>query len=477
MHNHGVSLSSGSKILVQRADRLGDVVFSLPVIEQLKQLYPHTEIHVLTSPIGRKFLEPHPLITKIITIDLTKPRTSRDQRELLQTLRRENYTLYISLWNHPTLAAIGLQARIPYCIGDGTNFPRRLYYNFPVRQRWEDFTRHQIDFNLDLLEPLRPCPLKPVLKIYTDKEADKQAKKWSEELGGRQRKTIVIFCGTGGTNFPIPETAVRDFSLKITATNRFNVILCGEKKQGSLLNGISHPNLLNIIGKTSLNELVSMINLADYYVGPDTGPTQIASFLQKPMIFFSPIRPNPPSRWGPQTPYFQIIRRDYDMPVINATTMTNPDFSYVTGDYLYDHFCELLRRKELNDDMSAEQQEQVRLLHSYRVLVIVRSKEEYDRVQLALTPLREQGLVVFPYIVTSLSVSSVRRLLNYIARRNINVIQGKIPSWLVWIIRFYVGAVKAYIPPVYIPLILSAQLQLNDYIRLYNQKWQQKTPK
>ena len=53
------------KILVQRADRLGDVVFSLPVLEALKNKFPKDEIHMLTSEIGAELLKGFPLVDKV----------------------------------------------------------------------------------------------------------------------------------------------------------------------------------------------------------------------------------------------------------------------------------------------------------------------------------------------------------------------------------------------------------------------------
>ena len=58
-----------NKILIQRADRLGDVILSTPVIETLKQKFPNCELHVLTSKIGSEYLKQHPLVNKVIVVD------------------------------------------------------------------------------------------------------------------------------------------------------------------------------------------------------------------------------------------------------------------------------------------------------------------------------------------------------------------------------------------------------------------------
>ena len=65
-----IQLQFVDRILIQRADRLGDVVLSCPVIESLKYHRPELKIDVLTSPIGAKFLEGHPLISNLYIIDM-----------------------------------------------------------------------------------------------------------------------------------------------------------------------------------------------------------------------------------------------------------------------------------------------------------------------------------------------------------------------------------------------------------------------
>ncbi|NBV82556.1 hypothetical protein EBR57_00310, partial [bacterium] len=103
------------KILVQRADRLGDVIFTLPVVRWLRTRYPHAEIHFLASPGPAEFLETQGLIDRVIRFE------SVGFGEIFRVaarLRLESYDLYVSLWNDPKVAMLGRLSGIPVRIGD-----------------------------------------------------------------------------------------------------------------------------------------------------------------------------------------------------------------------------------------------------------------------------------------------------------------------------------------------------------------------
>ena len=65
-----INLESIDRVLIQRADRLGDMVLTLPVLECLKQHGPHIKIDILTSPVGASLLEHHHLIDRVYAISI-----------------------------------------------------------------------------------------------------------------------------------------------------------------------------------------------------------------------------------------------------------------------------------------------------------------------------------------------------------------------------------------------------------------------
>ncbi len=461
------------KILIQRADRLGDVVLILPVIDALRSAYPDAEIHVLTSKIGAQFLDGHPDVTNIIADSSEEGVFSAGYKLLIQEIKVEKYTLYISLWNDRKYALLGFLAHIPKRLGDATDLTLALFYTQPIRQNWKDITRHQIEFNLDLL---RPIGIKSSLKnghVHIDEIAAANIQKRIRKVVNGAKKIILIFTGTGGTNEPIPEKAVQDFIQLIHLKNEFQIILAGQHTKGSLFNASKDSRVLNLVGQTSIKELVALIDASHFYIGPDTGPTQIASFLQKPMLFFSSMKPNPPARWGSLSPYCVIIRKEYTCYHDKMDACTPKTcFSYVTGTTLFQSFYELINQKSLNESRVGQELKRFHLKHTLRTLLLTRSLDEYDACFSSIQNHRDDHLLIFPYYVHRWSLTTVLRLIKLVKKHNINVLQGPIPFWVRRLIQLYMGIVEVYTRPVFEPLGFLPEYNTDELLGLYQKQCQ-----
>jgi len=460
------------KILIQRADRLGDLVLALPVLERLNETLPHAELHLLVSPIGKPLAATLPFIKKMIVTHSAKKK--RSYWKLIQSIKHEHYSLYLSLWNHPKMAYLGFLAQIPIRIGDATNPTLRWLYTHPVPQSWKNFCKHQAFFNMELLKPLHSNALLLTKKLYINSATEEKVRLLMLKSLNPNKRVVLIFTDSGGSNLSLPEHAIKTFCDRLLENQLFNIVLIGGKQKGlsplcfykakDVLNLLDHPSL-------PLPELMAFIKLSDFYVGPDTGPTHIASFLEKPILYFSALKSNPPSRWGPLSSYFSIIRKDYLSPHF-CKPSCNPRIClhYMTGDLLYTHFQSLLLQVQKRLPLSEKEQETRRLLHSLRVLYFVPSKLDSIRVFPLIHSLRKQGLCVFPFYWKQHSFVS---LLKIITRRNINVLQGKAPLWLIKVIQFVMGVGLRYIKPVYVEEELIQGVGLHSYLRLYKEKWKQ----
>lgn len=426
--------------LVQRADRMGDAIFALPTIEALKHQYPECTVTVLTSLIGKVVFEGHPDIDSIIT-------TSADDswRDIYKQARGLNgqFTCYISLWNHPKMAAFGWFSQIPIRIGDTTNGLLSLFYTTGVRQSWENLCRHQIEFNMELLSPLGVKSKLTPATIPLNSETKEKVRTIFQVFKGA--KTVLIFVGTGGTNSPLPESSVIEFITLIADHHpEWRVILAGQQGPSLQLHSFQHPIVYNIINKTSIQELFSYIYFCDMYIGPDTGPTHIASFMQKPTVFFSSMKPNPPSRWGSLSPVLQIIRKDYDCLFFCAKQcFSEACFRFVTGFVLLNSFKKNVDALENKEENSKKEIRQLNMLNTLRVLVITDTKNDWNF-------LVTKGVIVVYIDRSDFKLTSVSSILKTIIRYNINVIYGPSSLFLEWVIRFYMGAVVTYVVPVFI---------------------------
>jgi ADP-heptose:LPS heptosyltransferase len=457
------------KICIQRADRLGDVVLSLPVIESIKKKFPESEIHVLTSSIGATFLKDFPNVDRCIVMNTEWGWFSNEYRSLYKKLKNENYDLYLSLWNHPKCAVMGWLSKAKVRIGDSTDKILAFFYTTTVRQNWEDLTRHQSEFNQDLLEPLSISTRFCRSKISINKNSKEKIKKTLKKWINPQKKTLLIFTATGGSNFPIPMSAITSFIIKMQTQSDIDIILSGP--ENSLKEGekeaLNFPNVVNMIGKTTLSELTALIDLCDYYMGPDTGPTHIASFLNKPMIFFSPLNENPPTRWGPLSGNSQIIRKEYMTKTVDKMNENQGYFWYMTGDLLMHYFGELLLKESLKEASSYAQIKKQHICTSFRIICPVDSVDNLFHTKKIAQKLEEKGILVFTYLSERGVFKYFKQTIQKLKQHNAYIVHGIIPLWLRVSIKLFQVIILHKRRPVFIQVPLFLPSSEDDLLGLY----------
>ncbi|MFT5171091.1 MAG: hypothetical protein ACI9BD_000863, partial [Candidatus Marinamargulisbacteria bacterium] len=213
--------------------------------------------------------------------------------------------------------------------------------------------------------------------------------------------------------------------------------------------------------------------LCDFYVGPDTGPTHLASFLNKPILFFSPTKPNPPTRWGPQSDYFRIIRKDYACRYL-CVKKCHPDecFAYLTGKRLSEEFDLLQAEVKKKPPHSDKSRRQYLMIHSYRILYVIKSEVDFVTAEPYIKELRSQGLQIFPFLLGGKSGFRISSLIKAVIHHNINIVQGPCPVWMRFLIRFVMGPILQYVQPIFVPYKIHEHILFKEYMRIYENEWQ-----
>ena len=83
------------RVLAVRFARLGDVVFTLPALETLRDGLPCARIDYLTSGAGRDLVAPHPAVTEVLRYEAgwNHPRRRARRAALVRQLRERSYDL------------------------------------------------------------------------------------------------------------------------------------------------------------------------------------------------------------------------------------------------------------------------------------------------------------------------------------------------------------------------------------------------
>lgn len=292
------------RILVVELLQLGDLLVATPVFRALQQHYPSAQIDVLVQPETVLLLEGNPHVHTLI------PYTT--YTAVLQRLRQHRYDLSILL--HPASLAVSwllLRAGIQYRVGatkagffSGKGF--FLHKKIKPTLSWQ----HKIQDNLDVVRALN-IPVKDTsLELHVQKKAAVVVKNFLKHLKG---KTIIIHTSSKHKSHHwMPERFARladIFVYKYKAT----ILFTGTKDDRHQIDYIIHHmryyhKAHNIAGRTTLPQLIALVDAVDLVVTIDTSMTHIASARKTPVVVL--FGPTMPAFWGPSSKNSRYVWKD-----------------------------------------------------------------------------------------------------------------------------------------------------------------------
>jgi lipopolysaccharide heptosyltransferase II len=314
--------ASVRKILVIRLDLLGDVVNSMTAVEALHEHFPRARITMFTlphtAPIARRFS----YVDEILALDTNRIRVPRnllhravyaDFLAMAVRLRRERFDLCVSLFGLTAslLAfASGARRRIGYA---RESYP--FMFTNPVPGRRFDRPRHDVLWDLDLAAEAGASSTPRIPTLTAPNEAAARMRARLAELGVRQGDLLIGIHG-GAVNGsakrwpPMHWAALAD---RLIGEWGAKVVLTGSATEAPISEDIcrrmQHEPLV-LTGKTTIDELLAVLDRCDLVISGDSGPLHMAVALGRPTV--SIYGPTDPRIYGP-TPRAEqtavVIRR------------------------------------------------------------------------------------------------------------------------------------------------------------------------
>ena len=282
-------------VLIVRPDGIGDVLLSLPVATQLRRLMPGGTVGFLTSPTVAPLLDRHPDVDYVRTIRFTDP---------LKKLRHafsDGVEAAIFLKPFRRLMWAAWVAGVPIRVATGYRW-YSLLANRRIHEHRSEFSKHESEYNVDMLKGLGLCPQpvgQPMLTL-TETERAAGATWWS---GLPSPRIVVHPGGISARRWRLEH--YRDLVLTL-ASKGYGVMLTGSEQEqrefgkGLPLSTALPSGVADLMGKLSLRELMSVIATAQVVVSGATGPAHLAAALDIPTVtLFDPRRNNLPVRWKP----------------------------------------------------------------------------------------------------------------------------------------------------------------------------------
>ena len=307
-----IDKSAVKKILVTRTDRLGDVILTLPLISELRRIYPEAKISFLVQSFLNDLLYGYEDIDELIFID--KFPTCGERFDLIKA---KAFDMVINVFPDYELATLFFTADIRHRIGTGFRWYSFLY-NHKVKEHRKFCDKHEAQYNLNLLKSVSD-EVKDEFNYkfkYTPFEKEALSIKLRQYNLDINSGFIIIHPGSRGSARDIPlETLTEFIKLFIPEYNNLGIVFTGVKDEsgtiGILINSIhkeKRARIINLCGQLNLRELLILIDSSNLFISNSTGPIHIAGALKKKIIGFYPNEaPVNDTRWGPLSPDAKII--------------------------------------------------------------------------------------------------------------------------------------------------------------------------
>ena len=282
-------------VLIVRPDGIGDVLLSLPVATQLKRLIPHVTVGFLASPTVAPLFDRHPDVDYVRTIRFTDPFRK------LRLAFSQGVEAAIFLKPFRRLMWAAWVAGVPIRVATAYRW-YSLLANRHIYEHRSEFSKHESEYNVEMLKGLGLCPqpVNPPVLTLAEIERAAGASQWS---GLPSPRVVIHPGGVSARRWRLEH--YRDLVVALTDRG-YCVVLTGsdheraEFGKGLLLPTALPSGVVDLMGQLSLRELMSVIANAHVVVSGATGPAHLAAALGTPTItLFDPRRNNLPVRWKP----------------------------------------------------------------------------------------------------------------------------------------------------------------------------------
>jgi heptosyltransferase I len=304
-----------TRFLIVRLGALGDVVHAIPVAAALRRAYPDARIDWLVSAKHREILDFVPVIDRRLVINDRNGSTSgMTLVDAIRELRRNGYDVAIDLQGLIKSALLARASGATRVVGFSSSYARerlaRLFYtetHDPGRGGLynPEETRHVVEMNLGLLEPLGVTPGRPEFPI---EDVDSNVARWAKSHTGGVYALLNPGAAWPNKRWPPDRFAALAAELR-NRRGLMSVILWGPGEDAlAKATAAAAEGAAVVSPKTALADVIALARGAAVMVSGDTGPTHIASAVGTPIVgIYGPTRP---SRNGPLAPDDAIVTRD-----------------------------------------------------------------------------------------------------------------------------------------------------------------------
>ncbi len=285
------------KILIIRLSAIGDTIHTLPMVYELRKLYPDAQIDWIVENKAKHFVENNPLIDNVYVVDKLSLKTFSKVESVVEKIRETIYDIAIDTQQLFKSGAFlhMIRAKRKIMLSGGREFSF-IFANEIIKAKHKLFdpNYHVVNRNLEIVSYLKgedynqnfkPVFVLPPILDETKAKVDDLLKNIDTS-----KKTIIL------SPFTTWKTKHFNDEFWSNVISKFkditNIIITGTandlEKLENILKLINDKNIensiINLCGKTNLLELTEIFKRSNVVVSLDSGSSQIAWATQKPYL-------------------------------------------------------------------------------------------------------------------------------------------------------------------------------------------------
>jgi ADP-heptose:LPS heptosyltransferase len=313
------------KVLVARTDRLGDLVLSLPVFEDIKSRQPDWQVHAMVAPLAVPLVENDPHIDAVWT--WTGVESEAETADLAARLRREGFDAAVILQYRQELARLFKQAGIPKRYGPLSKGSSWFLLN---RGSWQSRSRghrHEMEHNLNLARRLTDGWWSrfavgsedfPEPRLYLTPGQLEIGQAFRREEAGGAEIVAFVHPGSGGSALDWEPVRFAGVANLLNREPGWRVFITGSAADATAVAAVAEhldEGVEVLLDRFSLREFIGVLAAGDLFVGPSTGPLHIAAAVGCATVgLYPPVVTMSPDRWGPRGKSSRAVVPQVDCP-------------------------------------------------------------------------------------------------------------------------------------------------------------------
>lgn len=271
------------RILVRVTNWIGDAVMNTPALAAIRTTFPRAEIVLVANPMVADLFMHHPCCDRVLVYDKKgKDKGVAGLMRFSAQLRKERFDVAILFQKAIEAAIMTWLARIPVRLGyqtDGRRF--LLSHSLPFDKSIQD--QHHAHHYLHLLKSFGICSKDEQQVLHLTSAEISWAtnvlttKKWAAINPGAAY-------GSAKRWFPERFAEVGDL---VAEKYGLNILLIGgpaELDIGVEIEQLMSVKPINLIGKTTVREMMALVSLVRLMLTNDSGPMHIAAAFNRPVV-------------------------------------------------------------------------------------------------------------------------------------------------------------------------------------------------